>query len=306
MSHPGVTDLFLTTSSLLDCTVPESGSWWSSFLHFFRNESRKDTCSKAVLRVSDAFGHLGTAIGIGGLRHPLVHIESVDSLKCDLLKCLSYRSGHGGGWSCGSCRNACVSYICFIFSSNESNQNICFIFPPKPKKPRENQTFLALWAENQKNIEKTKKNKKNKTTRPNGYIGLNFLVSLFFLVFSRFLLLWAENQKKPRENPKKTKKQNYQTQWVHRVELFGFFGFFGFLEVFCYFGQKTKKTSRKPKKNKKKQNYQTQWVHRVELFGFFGFFGFLEVFATLGRKPKRPRENKKKPTKPKLPDPMGT
>ena len=28
-----------------------------------------------------------------------------------------YRSGHGGGWSCGYCRNARVSYICFIFSS---------------------------------------------------------------------------------------------------------------------------------------------------------------------------------------------
>ena len=50
------------------------------------------TLALAVLRVSDAFGHLGTAIvsiPTHGLWHSLVDIESVDSLKCDLLKCLS-------------------------------------------------------------------------------------------------------------------------------------------------------------------------------------------------------------------------
>ena len=96
-------------------------------------------------------------------------------------------------------------------------------------------------------------------------------VFLVFFVFSRGFWHFGSKTKKKLESKKQ--KKNSQTQWGHRVELFGFFGF-GFLKP------------RENQKTKKKQNYQTQWGHRVELFGFFGF-GFL-----------KPRENQNKTTRP--------
>ena len=55
-------------------------------------------------------------------------------------------------------------------------------------------------AQSSKNLGKTKKTKKNKTTRRNGYIGLNFLVSLFFLESSRGFCYFGHKTKKPRDN----------------------------------------------------------------------------------------------------------
>ena len=99
-----------------------------------------------------------------------------------------------GGGGRGSCRNAHVSYICFIFSPNEPNQNIyfivspnepnkniCFIFPPTPKKTRENQ----------------KKKANISTLWPYGYPlaphSLWSLFFLFFLVFSSFFLFLTKS-----------------------------------------------------------------------------------------------------------------
>ena len=93
------------------------------------------------------------------------------------------------------------------------------------------------------------------------------------------------------------KSKNYQTQWVHRVELVGFCVFFSFSRGFLLPRVENQKKPRENQKNQNNQNYQTQWVHRVELFGFFVFFVFSMVFATLGRKPKKPRENQKKTTR---------
>ena len=95
---------FLTTSSLLDCTVPESGSWWSSkvegsievfvlsFLHF-RNESGKESCMSGA-RSLGCKGHLGTSIvpkSVAICSHSFADVSGIlsytlnriDSLKCD-------------------------------------------------------------------------------------------------------------------------------------------------------------------------------------------------------------------------------
>ena len=94
------------------------------------------------------------------------------------------------------------------------------------------------------------------------------------------------------------KSKNYQTQWVHRVELVGFCVFFSFSRGFLLLRVENQKKPRENQKNQNNQNYQTQWVHRVELFGFFVFL-FSRWFLLLwAENQKNLEKTKKKTTRP--------
>ena len=87
---------------------------------------------------------------------------------------------------------ASVSYICFIFSSNETNQNICFIVSPnEPKKTRESKTTTktlnTIWL----------------PPWPHVVCGV-----FFFLGFSRGFWHFGSKTKKNRENIKNQTNQN--------------------------------------------------------------------------------------------------